>query len=85
MTIDWIRLANDVNGNPRFACHFLDLEPARDYTLPLSTRYARVVAAANTVGGRKYHTKRIGGGVVFQAYECQLADLAARVRAALEA
>lgn len=83
--IMWTRLANDVNGNPRFACHFLDLEPTRDYSLSLPTRYARVVAAANTVGGRKYRSKAMGGGVVFQAYECQLADIAARVRNSLGA
>ncbi len=83
--IEWTRVNNDVNGNPRFVCHFLDLEPAPDYKLTLGDRYARVVKAANNLGGRKYHNKRFGGCIVFQAYECQLADIAARVRANLAA
>jgi hypothetical protein len=83
--IEWTRINSDVNGNPRFVCHFLDLEPAHDYTATLSDRYARVVRAANDLGGRKYHNKRFGGCIVFQAYECQLPEIAARVRAKLAA
>jgi hypothetical protein len=81
--IDWLRVKNDGNGNPRFVCHWLDLEPVPNSTLTLSERYARVARAANALGGRKYHTKAFGGGVVFQAYEQQLPSIAARVRASL--
>jgi hypothetical protein len=81
--IDWTRINSDVNGNPRYVCHFLDLEPAPDYTLTLSDRYARVVKAANALGGRRYHNKQFGGGIVFQAYECQLPEIVSRIRAKL--
>lgn len=81
--IEWTRIRNDVNGNPRWVCHFLDLESTRDYTKPLTERYAAVVAASRKLGGRKFHNKQYGGGIVFQAYECQLADIAQRVRAHL--
>ena len=82
--INWTRIKSDINGNPRFVCHFTDLESfeARFYNrvnLNLTERYARVVKFANKVGGRKYHNKSYGGGVVFQAYEHQLPDLARRV------
>lgn len=79
-TIEWTRVKNDVNGNPRWVCHFLDLEPARDYTKPLPERYEAVLCAARRLGGRKFHNRQFGGGIVFQAYECQLADIAQRVR-----
>jgi hypothetical protein len=83
-TIEWTRVKNDVNGNPRWVCHFLDLEPARDYTKPLPERYEAVLCAARKLGGRKFHNKQFRGGVVFQAYECQLSDIAQRVRAHLQ-
>ena len=79
------RLKNDVNGNPRFAVHFLDIEHpdtrealrARD---TLATRYDRTVKLAHSLGGKKYTSKSFGGGgIVFQAYECQLPDIVARM------
>lgn len=87
--INWTRIKSDVNGNPRFVCDFTDLE---GFTLrfhnrahfTISQRYAMVIHAANQLGGRKYHNKSYGGGIVFQAYEHQLADLAKRTRAILE-
>jgi hypothetical protein len=43
------------------------------------------VEAARKLGGRKFHNKQFGGGVVFQAYECQLSDIARRVSARIGA
>ena len=64
------RQNNDVNGNPRYAIHFLDCEPKtwEDYSLTLPERYNRVVKLMNTIGGRKYHCKKYGGGIVFKSY-----------------
>ena len=42
-----------------------------------------MLEAARKLGGRKFHNKQYGGGIVFQAYECELADIAQRVRAHL--
>lgn len=58
---DFTRINNDVNGNPRYVCHFLQL----------SDNYQEAIKKANSIGGRKYHTKSYGGGIVFQSYNLQ--------------
>ena len=68
MTIDdFTRLNNDVNGNPRYAFHFLHLINDTDAG-SVSDKYAIAVKRANKIGGRKYHTKGYGGGIVIQSY-----------------
>ena len=52
------RIKNDINGNPRVVTHFLNI----------ADNYQDAVKLANTIGGRKYHTKSFGGGIVFQCY-----------------
>lgn len=72
--IEFTRIKNDVNGNPRYVCHFLSLltaeELARPHTMRegLSERYAIAIARAHKIGGRKFHNKQYGGGIVFQRY-----------------
>ena len=56
--INFTRVNNDVNGNPRYVCHYLEL----------SNDYDRAVKLANSIGGRKFHNKQYGGGIVFQSY-----------------
>lgn len=34
----------------------------------ISKQYAYAVANAKKIGGKKYHTKNYGGGIVFQSY-----------------
>lgn len=68
---DFIRVKNDVNGNPRYVCHFLSLDihgPDKGIGFGLSDRYVMARKLANKAGGRKYHTKSYGGGIVFQSY-----------------
>jgi hypothetical protein len=36
--------------------------------LTISERYAIACKLANKAGGRKYHNKSYGGGIVFQSY-----------------
>jgi hypothetical protein len=76
---DWTRVNNDTNGNGRFVCHFLPL--VQDVTRPMDLRdlYKLACKRANKLGGRKYHTKSFGGGVVFQAYSSTLPDLERRI------
>lgn len=57
------QLKHDVNGNPRFVTSWLGYG---------FKTYAEAVEAANKIGGRRYHNKSFGGGIVFQAYECEL-------------
>ena len=66
-TIELTRIDNDINGNPRYVCHFLDI----------ASTYPEAIKRAHTIGGRKYHNKRYGGGVVFQSYNTD--DLKRRI------
>lgn len=61
------RINNDVNGNPRYVTHFLNI-PIEGEGLSISEKYALACKKANAIGGRKYHTKSFGGGIVFQSY-----------------
>lgn len=54
------RIKHDSNGNGRLVVSWL--------AIPGASTYAEAVKIANTIGGRKYHTKSYGGGIVFQAY-----------------
>jgi hypothetical protein len=66
---DFTRVRNDVNGNPRYVCHFLCLDMhGYESNLTISERYAIACKLANKAGGRKYHNKSYGGGIVFQSY-----------------
>lgn len=60
--IEFTRIKNDANGNPRYIVHFLDLLSDNE------TSYDLAVKRANKIGGRKYNTKSYGGGIVFQSY-----------------
>ena len=59
--IEFTRIDNDINGNPRYVCHFLNI--ADDYN--------EAIRLAHKIGGRKYHTKKYGGGIVFQSYNIE--------------
>ena len=66
---DFTRIKNDVNGNPRYVCHFLQLDVhGWQSNVGLSDRYAIACKLANTIGGKKFHTTHSGGGIVFQSY-----------------
>lgn len=70
--IDFTRIDNDTNGNPRYVCHFLNI----------SKDYDSAVKLANKIGGRKFHNKQYGGGIVFQSYN--LPDLQNSINALKE-
>lgn len=61
-TIEFTRIDNDTNGNPRYVCHFLNLLKEGE------SGYNTAITRAHKIGGRKYHTKKYGGGIVFQSY-----------------
>jgi len=52
------RINNDTNGNPRFVIHFLQL----------AGNYERALHLSRQLGGKKFHNKQYGGGIVFQSY-----------------
>lgn len=85
--IEFTRINNDTNGNPQYVCHFLnfindkDEEEAKDNYIKLISKidllYKLALKRANTIGGRKYHNKSYGGGIVFRSYN--LFDLEKRI------
>lgn len=85
MSIDWTRIKNDVNGNPRFVCHFLNLNTRAELDrqgkdwIPFSEKYAFAIHRAHRIGGRKFHNKQYGGGIVFQEYAGCLKSLEKRI------
>ncbi|HTJ52561.1 MAG TPA: hypothetical protein VL443_24040 [Cyclobacteriaceae bacterium] len=66
--IDFTRINNDTNGNPRYVCHFLNLLTDKDEFTSLDARYALALSRAKKIGGRKFHNKQYGGWIVFQSY-----------------
>lgn len=72
--IDFTRINNDTNGNPRYVCHFLtfivpqdDVESVNGW-LPIDSKYNLALHRSRRFGGRKFHNKQYGGGIVFQSY-----------------
>lgn len=69
-TNDFTRVKNDVNGNPRYVCHFLNLNCPEELNanpwIDVSQKYNLALARAKTLGGRKFHNKQYGGGIVFR-------------------
>lgn len=75
LKFDWTRINNDSNGNPRYVLHYLHLctraELDADPWIPTGSKYAIAVKRANLIGGKKYHNKSYGGGIVFQSYSLE--------------
>jgi len=72
-TIYLTRINNNVNGIPRYVAHFLDfiktnekLDPNRD--LSINELYDLALSRSRAIGGKKFHNKQFGGGIVFQSY-----------------
>ena len=75
--IEFKRVNNDVNGNPRYVCHFLNLVCEKDcYNsvgeyIGVSDKYIIALKRAKRIGGKKYHNKQYGGGIIFQSYNIE--------------
>jgi hypothetical protein len=79
---DFTRIRNDINGNPRYVCHFLHLDVhGCQSNIDVSARYAIACKLANTIGGKKFPNKQYGGGIVFQEYAGCLDALCNRINA----
>lgn len=70
ITFDSVR--NDGNGNPRYVCHFLKLNTRAELDanpwVDVGVKYELALKRARTIGGRKFHNKQFGGGIVFVCY-----------------
>jgi hypothetical protein len=81
--INFTKINHDLNGNPRFVCHFSALITEAERVKALADQHAGLntsfvdamyklaVKKANKIGGKRYHNKKFGGGIVFQAYTAQ--------------
>ena len=77
---NFTRVNNDVNGNPRYVIHFLDLLTSKEQD-EISTKarpmqaindmYREAVNKAADMGGKRYRGKDFGGGIVFEAHNLQ--------------
>ena len=62
---------NDSYGNARCACHFLSLLNTADEIWiektgwSVNRKYSLAINIASNIGGRKFHNKSFGGGIVF--------------------
>ena len=66
--INFKQINNDVNGNPRYVCsfyHLLSEIESNNYDMSVSDKYNLALQKAKSLGGRKYHNKQFGGGIVF--------------------
>ena len=80
--IEFTRINNDTNGNPRYVCHFLSfIKPGETFeNVPpwdISGKYDIALSRSRQFGGRKFHNKQYGGGIVFQSYNID--DLSERI------
>ena len=58
---NFTRISNDTSGNPRYVIHYLSV----------ADNYDKAVKIANKIGGKKFHNKQYGGGIVFQSYNIE--------------
>jgi hypothetical protein len=66
------KINNDVNGNPRFVVHFLDLlNEGERQGLDVLQSFDLAVKKARKIGGKVYRGRDFGGGIVFQSYNIQ--------------
>ena len=80
LSIDWTRINSDINGNPRQVCHYLEFKPFTPRIGSENERftYEDALTIARTLGGRKFHNKQYGGGIVFSSYNYR--DLEERIK-----
>ena len=65
---DFMKVNHDSNGNPRYVIHYLAFSKVITDKSNVYTDYAEVLKWCSSRGGKKFHTKAFGGGIVFQTY-----------------
>lgn len=73
--IQFDRIKNDTNGNPRYVTHFLEmLTKDENYSSFLSwaeVKYELAMYRSAPMGGKRFHNKSYGGGILFQSYNIE--------------
>lgn len=68
--MEFTKIKNDMNGNPRYVVHFLDIlneDESKDFRF--MEKYELAISKAKELGGKVYRGKDFGGGIVFQSYD----------------
>ena len=71
------RVTNNANGNPRYVVHFLELLTDNEMDQfhkehgmnAISFAYNFACHRAKRLGGKRFHNKQFGGGIVFVSFE----------------
>jgi len=66
--IQFTKVNNNVNGNPRYVVHFLDIMPNTAQNVSVEEKYRITLNHARKFGGQKYRAKWFGGGIVFTSF-----------------
>lgn len=77
--ITFKRISHDTNGNPRYVCHYLHFLTDKDNG-HFEDRYQLALKRARQLGGKKFHNKQYGGGIVFQMYEGQQLEMSRKIQ-----
>ena len=70
--MEFTKIRNDIYGNPRYVVHYLECMPKSyrgEKLEDLSKEYQKTVRLMRKLGGRKYHSKKYGGGITFSTYD----------------
>jgi hypothetical protein len=64
------QINNDTNGNPRYVCHFLEVinDSDKHPDCTISEMYEVALKKSRKYGGKRYHNRQYGGGIVFASY-----------------
>lgn len=65
--MEYTRINNDKNGNPRYVFHFLAFLGLEQGSI--LERYNIALKKSRTLGGKAYRGKDFGGGIVIQTYD----------------
>jgi len=67
--MEFNRINNDLNGNPRYVFHFLAFLGTETGTI--EERFNIALKKARSIGGKAYKGKDFGGGIVLQSYNIE--------------
>lgn len=62
---DFTKVTNNAMGNPRYVIHFLNIPTDN---LSVNSMYNQALAKTKSLGGKRFHNKQYGGGIVFSTY-----------------
>jgi hypothetical protein len=86
--VEFTRVNSDINGNPRFVCHFLAFindadkrkaDESKTDIFGINTLYEIALRKSRQLGGKKFHNKQYGGGIVFQMYSGEQEEMSRRI------